>query len=60
LASQSSPTVVDAEGVAVCYVDQYVGHPGEYDAKEDKIAQWIVNAVNNSGDASEPIMDNET
>lgn len=45
---QSSPYVVDADGEFVLRPPQSadIGHPGEYDAKADAIAQAVVFAVN--------------
>lgn len=40
------PYVVDANGVVVCYMQQNVGHPGNYDEQADKYAKLFVESAN--------------
>lgn len=43
---RSCPKVVDATGEIVCQLPQYVAHPGLYDERADKLAQFIVERAN--------------
>lgn len=43
---KAQPSIVDANGHVVCYMQQNVNHPGEYDEQADKFACLFVEAAN--------------